>query len=247
MNTSADSRPVAVIPARYNSSRFPGKPLALLSGKPMIEHVWNRCTESGAFSRVIVATDDERIARVVARFGEAMLTSASCASGTDRVAEVARKLSQEDAWVNVQGDEPAVHPSTLAQLAAVLRQQAVEMATVVRPLDAAERDNPRVVKAVLAQNGDALYFSRADIPFASSASAAGPRYAHAGLYGYRRATLLRLSSIAPTPLETMEQLEQLRALENGIRIRCVISEYPSVGVDAPADLAAAEALLRLQQ
>lgn len=246
MNTPSDSRPVAVIPARYNSSRFPGKPLAVLCGKPMIEQVWNRCAESGAFSRVIVATDDERIARVVARFGEAMLTSPSCASGTDRVAEVARKFPQENAWVNVQGDEPAVHPSTLAQLAAALCERAVEMATVVRPLDPAERDNPRVVKAVLAQNGDALYFSRADIPFPSSAGAAAPRYAHAGLYGYRRATLLRLSSIAPTPLETVEQLEQLRALENGIRIRCVVTAHASVGVDTPVDLAAAEALLRLQ-
>lgn len=245
MYTPPDSRPVAVIPARYHSSRFPGKPLAVLCGKPMIEHVWNRCAESGAFSRIIVATDDERIARVVARFGEAMLTSAACATGTDRVAEVARKLPEAPAWVNVQGDEPAVHPSTLAQLAAALSESAVEMATVVRPLDPAEGDNPRVVKAVVAQNGDALYFSRANIPFASSAADAAGRYAHAGLYAYRRETLLRLSSTAPTPLEKIEQLEQLRALESGVRIRCVITTHRSVGVDGPADVAAAEQLLRL--
>ena len=242
--SSPDSRPLAVIPARYGSSRFPGKPLALLAGKPMIEHVWDRCAESGAFSRVIVATDDERIAAAVARFGEAMITSASCATGMDRVAEVARKLPEVEAWVNVQGDEPAVHPSVLAQLATALADGEVEMVTLVRPLDPAERENPSVVKAVLALNGDALYFSRSNIPFAGPAGAADPRYAHAGLYGYRRQTLLRLASIAPTPLEKVEQLEQLRALESGIRIRCLLTPHRSVGVDTPADLATAEAVLR---
>ena len=145
--------------------------------------------------------------------------------------------------VNVQGDEPLVHPEALRALAAAFDDPAVEMATLVRPLRDEERSNPNVVKAVLDLASDALYFTRADVPF-SRDGAAVRRWAHQGLYGYRRTTLLRLAALAPTPLERAESLEQLRALENGIRIRCVLTPHASIGIDTPQDLERAEALLR---
>jgi len=237
--------PVAIIPARYGSTRFPGKSLAMIAGKTMIEQVWRRCQESGAFSRVIVATDDARIAKVASGFGEVVMTSSGCRSGTDRVAEVARTLPSAGEIINVQGDEPAVHPATLCQLAQALEDPEVQMATLIRPLLPTERSNPNVVKTVLALNGDALYFSRSDIPH--QRGKAGARYAHQGLYGYRREILLRIAAFPPTPLEEAETLEQLRALEHGIRIRCVLTAHPSVAVDTQGDLVRAEkALLGLR-
>jgi 3-deoxy-manno-octulosonate cytidylyltransferase (CMP-KDO synthetase) len=237
----------AVIPARFASTRFPGKPLTLIGGKPMIEHVWNRCQEARAFSEVLVATDDTRIAEVVGRFGgRAVMTSAHCPTGTDRVAEVARGRPEVDVWINVQGDEPLVDPNSLRTLAGLFTDAAVQMATLVRPLEAAEVASPNVVKAVLAQNGDALYFSRAALPFVREAADAGAvrRWAHLGLYGYRRDTLLRLATLPETPLERAEKLEQLRALEHGIRIRCGQVQGHTVAVDVPEDVAKVEALLR---
>jgi len=237
--------PVAIIPARYGSTRFPGKPLAMIAGKTMIEQVWRRCQESGVFSRVIVATDDARIAEAVSRFGEVAMTSSDCRSGTDRVAEVARTLPSAGEIINVQGDEPAIHPAALRQLVQAFQDPDVRMATLVRPLLPAERSDPNVVKAVLALNGDALYFSRSDIPHPRGK--AGPHYGHLGLYGYRRELLLRIAALAPTPLEEAEMLEQLRALEHGIRIRCVLTPHSSVSVDTPGDLELAEkALLELR-
>ncbi len=236
--------PLCVIPARYASSRFPGKPLALLAGAPMISHVHAACVKSGAFSQVIVATDDERIAAAVRAFGgEVRLTSPACASGTDRVAEIARAFPDAPSLVNVQGDEPLVAPEALRLLASALTLPGVQLATLVRPLDEAERANPNVVKAVLAGNGDALYFSRADLPFQRELGATVRRWAHVGLYGYQRAALLRLAALPVSPLEDAEKLEQLRALEAGLPIRCLPTQYRSLGVDTPADLAAAEALL----
>jgi len=237
--------PVAIIPARYASTRFPGKPLALIAGKTMIEHVWRRCQESGAFSRVIIATDDERIAAAVSAFAEVARTSSSCPSGMDRVAAVVRGLPEEAAIAHVQGDEPAVHPESLRQLAQALAAPAVGMATLVRRLLPAERRNPNVVKVALALNGEALYFSRSDIPHQSGA-VVPPRYAHLGLYAYRREVLLQLASLPPSPLELSEQLEQLRALENGIRIHCVLTTHHSLAVDVPEDVARAEAALSTQ-
>ncbi|MGQ0504175.1 MAG: 3-deoxy-manno-octulosonate cytidylyltransferase [Myxococcaceae bacterium] len=235
------SSPVCVIPARFASTRFPGKPLALIAGKPMIEHVYRACTESGAFSRVLIATDDQRIADAAIKFGaRVQLTSPDCASGTDRVAQVAR-VFRGDVFINVQGDEPLIDPAALKLLASAFDEPAVNLATLVRPLDEAERANPNVVKAVLALNGDALYFSRHDVPF--ERAPAHKRWAHVGLYGYRRDTLLQLSRLPVSPLEDAEKLEQLRALENGIRIRCLVTSYRSVGVDTPEDLATAERLL----
>lgn len=240
--------PIAVIPSRYASTRFPGKPLALIAGKPMVQHVYDRCTESGAFGRILVATDDDRIAEVVRGFsGEVVMTAPECPSGTDRVAEVARRLPDAQVLVNIQGDEPLIAPEALRAISAPFLDPAVEMATLVRALTPEERGNPNVVKAVLAENGDALYFSRADLPFDRDAQqgntpAGIARYAHLGIYGYRRDTLLKLASLPPTPLELCERLEQLRALGHGIRIRCAVTSFISIGVDTPADLTAAEAL-----
>ncbi|MCY1074632.1 3-deoxy-manno-octulosonate cytidylyltransferase [Archangium lansingense] len=240
-------RTVAVIPARYASTRFPGKPLALIAGRPMIEHVWRRCQEAGVFHEVVVATDDIRIQETVERFGgKAVMTSPECATGTDRVAEVARARPEVDVWVNVQGDEPLVDPASLRVLAGLFADASVEMGTLARPLEAAEEDSPHVVKAVLALNGDALYFSRSTVPFVREPGESGAvkRWAHLGLYGYRRNTLLRLAELSATPLEQAEKLEQLRALEHGIRIRCGKVTGRSVAVDVPEDVGRVEAAMR---
>lgn len=234
----------AVIPARWDSSRFPGKPLALLNGRPMVEHVYRRCEEARCFDSVVVATDDERIAQVVRGFGgQVQLTSPSCATGTDRVAEVVRTLSRVEVVVNVQGDEPAVPPSALRTVARALEDSPVQMATLVRKLEPEERSNPNVVKVVLDQTGHAIYFSRADIPFEWRDTGA-QRWAHVGLYGYRRDVVLRLAELPPTTLERTEGLEQLRALGAGVRITCKPTEHRSRGVDVPGDVADAEAALR---
>lgn len=239
--------PVAVIPSRYAAQRFPGKPLALISGKPMVQHVVQRCLEASCFSRVVVATDDERIRAAVQAFGgEAVMTSPACASGTDRVAEVAASLGlgDEEVVINVQGDEPAVHPKSLATLAQAFDDPSVELATLVRALEEAERGNPNVVKAVLDESGDALYFSRAELPFQRDASGPAPeRWAHVGLYGYRARVLRRLATLPPTKLEKAESLEQLRALGHGIRISCKVTPHHSQAVDRPEDVPLAEAAL----
>lgn len=240
-------RIAAVIPARHASTRFPGKPLALIAGRPMVEHVWRRCQESRAFHEVLVATEDERIREVVERFGgTAVMTSPTCATGTDRVAEVAQGRADVDVWVNVQGDEPLVDPQALRVLAGLFTAPEVHMGTLVRPLEAAEVPNPNVVKVVLARNGDALYFSRAAIPFIREPGAEGSvhRWAHLGLYGYRRETLLELASLPPSPLEEAEKLEQLRALEHGVPIRCGHVHGSTVAVDVPEDVARVEAVMR---
>ncbi|RJS17393.1 3-deoxy-manno-octulosonate cytidylyltransferase [Corallococcus sp. H22C18031201] len=239
------SRTVAVIPARYASTRFPGKPLTRIAGVPMIEHVWNRCREANAFDEVYVATDDARIRDVVAGFGgHAVMTSPDCATGTDRVAEVARQHPAVDVWVNVQGDEPLVDPAALKLLAGLFADDTVRMGTLVRPLEADEVDSPNVVKAVLSRSGDALYFSRAAIPFAREPGTPASRLGHIGLYGYRRDVLLRLATLPPTPLEETEKLEQLRALEHGIPIRCARVTWRTVAVDVPEDVARVEAVIR---
>ncbi|RKH42527.1 3-deoxy-manno-octulosonate cytidylyltransferase [Corallococcus sicarius] len=239
------SRPVAVIPARHASTRFPGKPLALIAGRPMVEHVWRRCQEAQAFAEVWVATDDARIRDVVEGFGgRAVMTSPACPTGTDRIAEVARARPDVDVWVNVQGDEPLVDPAALKVLAELFQDDTVRMGTLVRALEPDELENPNVVKAVLALNGDALYFSRAPVPHVREPGTPVRRWAHLGLYGYRRDTLLQLATLSPTPLEEAEKLEQLRALEHGLRIRCARVSWRTVAVDVPEDVARVEALLR---
>ncbi len=234
----------AIIPARWASSRFPGKPLALLNGRPMIEHVYRRCDEARCFDSIIVATDDDRIIETVRGFGgQVQRTSPECSSGTDRVAEVVRTLSRVDVVVNVQGDEPALPPAALKSLATAFDDRSVELATLVRHLDPDERSNPNVVKVVLDQSGHALYFSRADIPYEREPTGV-QRWAHVGIYGYRRDVLLALAELPPTTLEKTESLEQLRALGAGLRIRCLPTTHRARGVDVPADVRAAEEALK---
>ncbi|HXH06411.1 MAG TPA: 3-deoxy-manno-octulosonate cytidylyltransferase [Vicinamibacterales bacterium] len=227
----------AIIPARYGSTRFPGKPLADLAGRPLIEHVYRRVAACRTIGTVIVATDDERIRAAVEGFGgRAVLTSPVHASGTDRVAEVAERLACE-LVVNVQGDEPLVEPAMLEEAIAPFEEDpSLEMATLrCRIRDEAERRSPHVTKVVVDAAGRALYFSRAPIPYARDGGAV-TTWKHIGLYVYRRARLLALARLAPTPLERCEGLEQLRALEHGVRIRVVETTRETIGVDTPEDL-----------
>jgi 3-deoxy-manno-octulosonate cytidylyltransferase (CMP-KDO synthetase) len=239
---------LGVIPARHASTRFPGKPLALLHGRPMIEWVHRQATQSRLLGRVVVATDDERIARAVEAFGgEAVMTSASHATGTDRVAEVARLLGGE-ILVNVQGDEPLVEPETIdACVEALLGDDGAAMGTLATPLASEEEYEDRsVVKVVLDARMRALYFSRAPVPCARSPLAGLPPggLRHLGLYSFRRAFLDEFHALPPSRLEAIEGLEQLRALENGVRVAVRVVATRSLAVDRPEDVPAVEARLR---
>jgi len=233
------SHVVAIIPARYESTRLPGKPLALIDGKPMIQHVYERTCAVELVDRVLVATDDARVANAVRGFGgEVVMTSAAHQSGTDRIAEVATGLDAEIV-LNVQGDLPFLEAGMVDAAIALMRPDAaLPMATLKTPIrDRAEMANPNVVKVVTDRHGYALYFSRSPLPYwreAGAESACG--YKHIGLYAYRRDFLLTFARLAPTPLERAEKLEQLRALEWGFRIK--VAETPCVGieVDTPQDL-----------
>ena len=236
---------VAVIPARFASTRFPGKPLADIDGRSMIEHVYRRAEASPVVSRVIVATDDLRIATTVAEFGgNVKLTRGDHPSGTDRLAEVAATLDC-DIIVNIQGDEPLLDPRAIAEVVQPFADPSVVMTTLYRRIEhASELQNPNVVKVVLDRAGFALYFSRAPIPYARDPRGGWPPlYRHIGVYGYHRSALLVLASLEPTPLERAEALEQLRALEHGIRIKAVETAYDSIGVDTPEDLEEVRRLL----
>jgi len=232
------STATVIIPARYGSTRFRGKPLADLWGKPIIQHVWERAGRARLVDRVIVATDDERIAHAARAFGaEVAMTRPDHPSGTDRVAEVARSLTSE-VIVNVQGDEPLIDPAHIdAAAEPLLADPTIPMGTLCCPIDEiADLANPNVVKVVLDRQGFALYFSRLPIPFVRDEHAKATRYRHLGLYVYRREFLLSLAGLAPTPLEQAERLEQLRVLEHGHRLRVAIVDRASPGVDTPADL-----------
>ena len=229
---------LAVIPARYHSTRLPGKALVDIAGRPMIEHVYRRATAARSIDAVVVATDDDRIARAVERFGGvAIMTSPAHASGTDRLAEIAASIPC-DVIVNVQGDEPLLDPAVIDAAVEPLRHdRALEMSTAARPLrDDSELTCPNVVKVVCDGRGFALYFSRAPIPHGPQESRGQFARIHVGLYVYRRDTLLRLARLPRSPLEQIETLEQLRALENGIRIRVVDTHYHSAEVNTPEDL-----------
>ena len=233
---------LVVIPARYGSVRFPGKPLALLRGKPMIQHVYEGARAAHGVDEVVVATDDERIVHAVAQFGgKAAMTSPTARSGTDRVAEVTRTRTAQ-VIINVQGDEPLVHPDMVGQLAQFLSShQAVPMASVMTRLQRPEDvSNPNVVKVVVDRDGFALYFSRSAIPFVREGDSRLKAFKHLGIYGYQRHFLLQFPSLEPTPLEQSEQLEQLRALEHGYRIKLLETTHDTVGVDTPEDLAKVE-------
>jgi 3-deoxy-manno-octulosonate cytidylyltransferase (CMP-KDO synthetase) len=230
---------VALIPARFASTRFPGKPLADIDGHPMIEHVYRRAAAASAVSRVIVATDDVRIAQAVRRFdGEVRMTRVDHFSATDRLAEVAATLDC-DIIVNVQGDEPLIDPGSITEaIAPFAEDQSLQVTTLYRRISQpAELTNPNIVKVVVDRGGFALYFSRAPIPYQRDPRGGWPPlYRHIGLYAYRRHALLVLATLEPTPLERAESLEQLRALEHGIRIKAVETNYDSFGVDTPEDL-----------
>jgi len=229
---------VAIIPARYASTRLPGKPLALIAGKPMIQHVYERTCRATGVARTLVATDDARIADAVCAFGGDLVMTGAHATGTDRLAEVARGLDA-DIVVNVQGDLPLLDPAALAACVAVFADQPrLEMASLMTPIrDEAEFRNPNVVKVVTGADGCALYFSRSPMPFwrgVRGDAAFGRR--HIGLYAYRRDALLTLAAAPRSPLECAEELEQLRALERGMRIRMVEVDSASPEVDTAEDL-----------
>jgi len=237
---------VAVIPARYQSSRLPGKALADIAGRPMIEHVYRRTAAARSVGVVIVATDDERICNAVEAFGgRAQLTSSKHLSGTDRLAEVAAGLTC-DVVVNVQGDEPLIEPSVIDDAIAPFRTDSgLQMTTVRRRIENdADLHNPNVTKVVVDRDGYALYFSRAPIPYTREGCPPAPAWRHVGLYVYRRECLLRLTALPPTAMEQAEALEQLRAIEHGIRIKAIETAYDFIGVDTPEDLARVRLLAR---
>jgi 3-deoxy-manno-octulosonate cytidylyltransferase (CMP-KDO synthetase) len=242
---------IAVIPARYGSTRLPAKALREIAGVPMVVRVWRQASIARTIERALVATDDERIAAAVrAAGGDAVMTSENHQSGTDRIAEVAMKI-HADVYLNVQGDLPFIAPEDLDALAAPMRADAsISMATLATPIISADEwRNPNVVKVVCGAGGDALYFSRSPIPFArDNAGAVAPHaLRHIGVYAYRRDFLLRFAALEQGALERVEKLEQLRALEHGFKIRVVASVRPSLEVDTAEDLARAEATAAAQR
>ena len=254
------SKAVGIIPARWGSTRFPGKALHSIAGKPLLRHVWERCRRAKKLDRLIVATDDFRIAEAAFDWGaEVAMTSPNHASGTDRIAEVAAKLKAFAHIINIQGDEPLVDPKLVDRLVRELqRDKKLEMITAAHPFeDGNDAQSPHQVKVVVNQNGDALYFSRALIPASRNGGlqtaeretgrfGKGPSlyFRHQGIYGYTRDLLLRFVRWKTSPLERAEALEQLRALENGVRIRVVMTGSGSPGVDTPEDARMIERLMR---
>ncbi len=256
-------RTIAVIPARFHSQRLPGKPLADLGGRPLVEHVYRRSAEARLVDRVLVATDDPRIQDAVTAFGgECVLTSPEHLTGTDRVAEAVADI-EVDLVVNVQGDEPFVEPQDIDQAVGACQSHETGpvIATLASPITtAAEFWDPNAVKVVVDRRGFALYFSRSPIPFVATAQmsrdelrrrfdqgddlALGSCFKHVGLYVYPKRVLQKLTQTEPSPLERLEKLEQLRALENGIPIRVEITESAGIGIDTPADLERARKLFR---
>ena len=235
---------LGVIPARFASTRFPGKPLVDIGGKTMIQRVYEQAVSSQQLDRVIVATDDQRIYDHVRMFGgEVLLTRTEHPSGTDRCAEVAEHFPDADFILNIQGDEPFIQPAQIDLLAyALTAQSQTGIATLAKKIEQSEAlDNPNIVKVVLSQSGEALYFSRHSIPFLRGAAPEHRLdqhtfYKHIGLYGFQRQTLQRITALSPTPLERAESLEQLRWLEYGFRIAVSITEMETIGVDTPEDL-----------
>ena len=237
-SVSSDSA-IAIIPARYHSTRLPGKPVIEIQGKPLIEHVYRRVQQAGSVERVLVATDDERIAGAVKRFGgNVAMTRVDHQSGTDRLAEAAAGLPLGTLIVNIQGDEPLIEPEVIDQAVTAARLGDAHIVTLMTPLtDPVAIRDPNRVKVVTDRNGFALYFSRSPIP------SSGTTFLHLGLYVYRVDFLKQFAKLERTPLETAEQLEQLRALEHGFRIRVVEVESASWGIDTPADLEKFKAVL----
>jgi 3-deoxy-manno-octulosonate cytidylyltransferase (CMP-KDO synthetase) len=242
-----------IIPARWGSTRFPGKSLHPLAGKPLVQHVWERCAQTHHIARVLIATDDTRIAEAARSFGAGVvMTSPDHPSGTDRVAEAASRLRGITHIINVQGDEPLIDPVLIGNFASSMTEDSeIGMITAATPFeDLHEAKDPNTVKVVLTCSGNALYFSRSLIPFQrdlhDAASQVRPLL-HLGIYGYRRDILKRLVRLAPTRLELCEKLEQLRALEHGIPIRVIETTQRSLGVDTPGDARRVEKILEADQ
>jgi 3-deoxy-manno-octulosonate cytidylyltransferase (CMP-KDO synthetase) len=235
-----------IIPARFASTRFPGKPLHVIAGKPLIQHVWERCSACRNVSAVLIATDDERIAAAAQNFGaQVCMTSPDHPSGTDRIAEAAQTLPGITHVINVQGDEPLIEPQLIDELAARMTADAeIGMITAVHALDDPEQiDNPNIVKCVLTRDGRALYFSRSRIPYPRNPSPAPTWWRHMGIYGFSYRFLQRFVRWEPTLLEVTESLEQLRALENGAPIHVVITDHHSPGIDTPEQAREVENLI----
>ena len=241
---------IGIIPARFASTRFPGKPLALIAGKPLIQHVVEQCQRAKALEKVVVATDDTQIWEVAQNFCDVEMTRPEHPSGTDRIAEVAERYDC-DGVVNIQGDEPLIDPQVVDAVAAALANS--EMSTAATPIQNVEDyDSPNVVKVVVNTRGLALYFSRRAIPYVRDTARQGsgeqlkafPFLKHLGIYGFRKKTLLELVKYPVSSLESAEKLEQLRALENGIGISVVRVNYESVGVDIPSDVQRVEQILK---
>ena len=230
-----------IIPARFQSSRFPGKPLAFILGKPMIQRVYDGARKAKFLERLIIATDDDRIFDTAKKFGaEVVMTSSSHTSGTERAAEVAKKLDS-DLVISIQGDEPLIEPDMIDGLVASLQDSSVPMASLMaRVKDLALIKDPHLVKVVVDRDGWALYFSRQPIPSA----AMDFFFQHIGIYGYQREFLLKFARLGPARMEKCERLEQLRALENGYRIKMIEISHPTLSVDTPQDIIKVERFLR---
>lgn len=246
-HSSDHSHILGVLPARWGSTRFPGKPLHRIAGKPLIQHVWERCQRCSGLDEIIVATEDARIVEAVAGFGgKAVMTSPEHPTGTDRIAEALRSLPRATHIVNIQGDEPLIDPALIDELAATIAgDPSLDMATAANPLDPqdpAVRD-PNVVKVVTALDGRALYFSRSPLPYFRNAVDGLPVLRHKGIYAYSRSFLERFVTWPPSPLERAESLEQLRALENGASIKVLITGDTSPGVDTPEQALEIERIL----
>jgi 3-deoxy-manno-octulosonate cytidylyltransferase (CMP-KDO synthetase) len=247
------SRVIAVIPARYGASRLPAKPLADIAGKPMIQWVYNRVREAGLDPKnIYIATDDGRIRDAAQKFGaQVVMTSPECKSGSDRIAQAVASIECEFV-LNIQGDEPLLPPAFIRALAQGTRTGEAQICTVVAPIiDAADYTDPNVVKVALNSREEALYFSRSPLPYFRDTAgrwpgAEQPVYRHFGLYGYRKEYLLEFARRPPSFLEESERLEQLRALEHGDTIRCLIESGTSIGVDTPEDLERVRAIVKSQ-
>src|SRR5437870_11286739 len=237
------NKAAGIIPARFGSTRFPGKPLYLIAGKPLLRHVWERCRRAKKLDSLIIATDDMRIANAAFGWGaQIALTSPRHQSGTDRIAEVARNAKQSAFIINIQGDEPLADPRLIDRLVEKLRSdRKIDIVTAAHPFaNASEASSPHQNKVVIDCDSNALYFSRAVIPYPGSRSADVNYLRHQGIYGFRRKTLLRFVKWKRTPLERAESLEQLRALENGVKVHVLVTAKGSPGVDTPEDATALE-------
>lgn len=238
---------LAVIPARFASTRFPGKPLALIKSKTMLQRVYEQAKKATAVNQIIIATDHDDIANHARQFGaEVMMTRQDHASGTDRIAEVVSRLTITfDVIVNIQGDEPFIQPKQINQLAEVFSDNSIDIATMIKPVSGMqEYESPDVVKVVIAENGNALYFSRWPIPFfrkeKNEKKICDTAYKHLGMYAYRTSIIKKIATLPVSVLEEAEQLEQLRWLQNGYTIRTIVTDTETIAVDTPADLIKAE-------